>query len=130
MNETPTFQCEVLTKLSHYVMVILQHKEVLTYHMSLRLVIISMCPIRVLSIVFSKLENVLSTGQCRYTVPTKNRNLPTTFQHAVAMSNNDDMEIDIDSFRGPRGTKEKRVQQKSRGNKSEHRGSEEKEREQ
>jgi hypothetical protein len=46
------------------------------------------------------------------------------------MSNNDDMEIDIDSFRRPRGTKEKRVQQKARGNKSEHRGSEEKDREQ
>jgi hypothetical protein len=46
------------------------------------------------------------------------------------MSNTDDMEIDIDSFRGPRGTKEKRVQQKARGNKSDHRGSEEKEREQ
>jgi hypothetical protein len=46
------------------------------------------------------------------------------------MSNNDDMEIDIDSFRGPRGTKEKHVQQKARGNKSEHRGSEEKKREQ
>jgi hypothetical protein len=45
------------------------------------------------------------------------------------MSNNDDMEIDIDSFRGPRGTKEKRVKQKARGEKSEHRGSEEKERE-
>jgi hypothetical protein len=46
------------------------------------------------------------------------------------MSNNDDMEIYIDSFRGPRGTKEKCVQQKARGNKSDHRGSEEKEREQ
>jgi hypothetical protein len=46
------------------------------------------------------------------------------------MSNNDDMEIDIDSFRGPRDTKEKRVQQKARGNKIKHRGSEEKEREQ
>jgi hypothetical protein len=63
------------------------------------------------------------------TVPTKNRNLPTTIQQAVAMINNDDMEIDIDSFRGPRGTNEKRVQQKARGNKSEHRGSEEKDRE-
>jgi transcriptional regulator with AAA-type ATPase domain len=81
-------------------------------------------------IVFSELENVLSTEQCRYNVPTKNRNLPTTIQQAAAMSNNDDMEIDIDSFRGPRGTKEKRVQQKARGNKSEHRGSEENEREQ
>jgi hypothetical protein len=68
-------------------------------------------------IVFSELENVLSTEQCRYTVPTKNRNLPTTIQQAVAMSNNDDMEIDIDSFRWPRGTKEKRVQQKARGKK-------------
>jgi hypothetical protein len=46
------------------------------------------------------------------------------------MSNNDDMDIDIDSFRGPRGTKEKRVQQKARGNKSDHCGSEDKEREQ
>jgi hypothetical protein len=79
---------------------------------------------------FSELGNVLSTEQCRYNVPTKNINLPTTIQQAVAMSNNDDMEINIDSFRGPRGTKEKRVQQKARGNKSDHRGSEEKEREQ
>jgi hypothetical protein len=46
------------------------------------------------------------------------------------MSNNDDMEIDINSFRGPRGTKEKRVQQKARGNKSVYRESGEKEREQ
>jgi hypothetical protein len=46
------------------------------------------------------------------------------------MSNNGDMEIGIDSSRGPQGTKEKRSQQKARGNKSEHRGSEEKEREQ
>jgi hypothetical protein len=81
-------------------------------------------------IVFSELENVLSTEQYRYNVPTKHKILPTTLQQAVAMSNNDDMEIDIDSFRGPRGTKEKRVQQKARGNKGDHRGSEEKEREQ
>jgi transcriptional regulator with PAS, ATPase and Fis domain len=81
-------------------------------------------------IVFSELENVLSTEQCRYNVPTENRNLSTTIQQAVAMSNNDDMEINIDSFRGPRGMKKKRVQQKERGNKSDHRGSEEKEREQ
>jgi hypothetical protein len=46
------------------------------------------------------------------------------------MSNNDDREIDIDSGRGLRGTKEKSVQQKARGNKSDHRGLEEKEREQ
>jgi hypothetical protein len=46
------------------------------------------------------------------------------------MSSNDDMEIDIDSGGGPRGTKEKNVQQKARGNKSDHRGLEEKEREQ
>jgi hypothetical protein len=46
------------------------------------------------------------------------------------MSNNDDMEIDIDSGHWPRGTKEKSVQQKARGNKSDHRGPEEKEREQ
>jgi hypothetical protein len=46
------------------------------------------------------------------------------------MSNNDDMEIDIDIFRGPRGTRGKRVQQKARGSKSQHRGSEKKEREQ
>jgi hypothetical protein len=83
-----------------------------------------------LLIVFSELENVLSTEQCRYNVPTKNKNLPANIQQAVAMSNNDDMEIDIDSDRGPRGTKEKSVQQKARGNKSNHRGLEEKEREQ
>jgi hypothetical protein len=77
-----------------------------------------------LSIVFSELENVLSTDQ------SKNRNLPTTIQQEVAMRNNDDIEIGIDSFRGPRGTKEKRVQQKARGNKSDYRGSEEKERDQ
>jgi hypothetical protein len=81
-------------------------------------------------IVFSELENVLSTEQCRYNISTKNRNLPTTIQQAVAMSNNDDMEINIDSFRGKRGTREKRVQQKARWNKSDHRGSEEKERDQ
>jgi hypothetical protein len=46
------------------------------------------------------------------------------------MSNTDDMEIDIDSGRGLRGTKGKNVQQKARGNKSDHRGLEEKEREQ
>jgi hypothetical protein len=78
---------------------------------------------------FSELENVISIEQCRYNVPTKNKNLPTNIQQAVAMSNNDDMEIDFDSFHGPRGTKKKCVQQKARGNKSDHRGSEENERE-
>jgi hypothetical protein len=46
------------------------------------------------------------------------------------MSNNDDMEIDIDIGRGLRGTTDKRVQQKARGNKSDHRGLDEREREQ
>jgi hypothetical protein len=44
------------------------------------------------------------------------------------MSNNDDMEIDIDIGCGLRGTKDKSVQQKARGNKSDHRGLEERER--
>jgi hypothetical protein len=46
------------------------------------------------------------------------------------MSNNDDMEIDIDIGRGLRGTKEKIVQQKARGNKIDHCGLEKKERQQ
>jgi hypothetical protein len=48
------------------------------------------------------------------------------------MSNNDDMEIDIDIDRGRglRGTTDKSEQQKARGNKSDHRGLEEREREQ
>jgi hypothetical protein len=80
-------------------------------------------------IVFSELENVLSTEQCRYNVPTK-KNVPTNIQQAVAMSNNDDMEIDIDIGCGLRGTTDKSVQQKARGEKSDHRGLEEREREQ
>jgi hypothetical protein len=69
-------------------------------------------------IVFNELKNVLSTEQCRYTVPTKNRNLPTTIQQAVAMSNNDDMEIDIESFCGPRGTKKNACNRKQEGTKA------------
>jgi hypothetical protein len=46
------------------------------------------------------------------------------------MSNNDDMEIDLDRGRGLRGTTEKSEQQKERGNKSDHRGLEERERDQ
>jgi hypothetical protein len=81
-------------------------------------------------IVFSELENVLSTEQCRYNVPTKNKNSPTNIQQTVAMSNNDDMEIDLDRGRGLRGMTDKSEQQKARGNKSDHRGLEEREREQ
>jgi hypothetical protein len=46
------------------------------------------------------------------------------------MSNNDDMEIDLDCGRGRglRGTTDNSEQQKSRGNKSDHRGLEERER--
>jgi hypothetical protein len=46
------------------------------------------------------------------------------------MSNNEDMEIDFDRGRGLRGTTDKSDQQKARGNKSDHRGLEEREREQ
>jgi hypothetical protein len=46
------------------------------------------------------------------------------------MSNNDDMEIDLDSGRGLRRTTDKSEQQKARENKSDHRGLEEREREQ
>jgi hypothetical protein len=81
-------------------------------------------------IVFSELKNVLSTEQCRYNVPTKNKNSPTNIQQAVAMSNSDDMEIDLDRGRGIQGTTNKSEQQKERGNKSDYRGLEEREREQ
>jgi hypothetical protein len=81
-------------------------------------------------IVFSELENILSTEQCRYSLPTKNKNSPANIQQAVAMSNNEDMEIDIDRGRGLRGTTDKSEQQKARGNKSDHRWLEEREREQ
>jgi hypothetical protein len=81
-------------------------------------------------IVFSELENVLSTEQCRYNVPTKHKKSPTNIQQAVAMSNNDDMEIDLDRGRGLRGTTDKSEQHKARGNRSDHRGLEEREREQ
>jgi hypothetical protein len=46
------------------------------------------------------------------------------------MSNTDDMEIDLDRGRGLRGTTDKSEQQKARGNKSDHCGLEEREREQ
>jgi hypothetical protein len=46
------------------------------------------------------------------------------------MRNNNVMEIDFDSGRGPRGTKGKSMQQKARRNKSDHRGRDQKEREQ
>jgi hypothetical protein len=45
------------------------------------------------------------------------------------MSNNEDMEIDFDRGRGLRGTTDKSDKQKARGNKSDHRGLEERERE-
>jgi hypothetical protein len=46
------------------------------------------------------------------------------------MSNNEDMEIDLDRGRGLRGTTYKSEKQKARGNKSDHRGLEEREGEQ
>jgi hypothetical protein len=46
------------------------------------------------------------------------------------MSNNEDMEIDLDRGRGLRGMTDKSEQQKARGNKSDRRGLEEREREQ
>jgi hypothetical protein len=74
-------------------------------------------------IVFSELENVLSTEQCRYNVPTKNKNLPTNIQQAVAMSNNEDMEIDVDR------TDDSNKINEARGNEARTRDVNEKERE-
>jgi hypothetical protein len=63
------------------------------------------CPYALIDL--SGLKSAPSTEQCMYNVPTKNKYLTTNNQQTVAMSNNEDMEVDFDRGHGLQGTNEK-----------------------